>query len=63
MNYALYLLQKEVISDFLNEFCKNESYVGEIFDITPKKLLNKFVNYCKERKGYGMIEIIKGNRK
>jgi len=48
-DYAHYLERKEIINDFLNEFCKNESYVGEIFDITPRKLLEGFTIYYKKR--------------
>ena len=46
-DYAHYLERKEIINDFLNEFCENESYVGEIFDITPRKLLEDFTIYYK----------------
>ena len=48
-DYAQYLQRKEIVNDFLNGLCKNESYVGEIFDMKPRELLNKFVIYCKER--------------
>ncbi len=48
-DYAHYLQRKEIIDDFLNEFCKKESYIGEIFDIEPRKLLEKFTIYYKKR--------------
>ena len=46
-DYAYRLEREEIISDFLGEFCKQESYFGEIFDITPKELLRKFFAYYK----------------
>ncbi len=48
-DYAHYLQRKEIIGDFLDEFCKKTSYVGEIFDITPRELLEKFTVYYKKR--------------
>lgn len=42
-------MNKELIKSFLNEICDKAKYVGEIFDITPSELLERFVDYCEER--------------
>lgn len=48
-DYVHHLRQKEMIGDFLNEFCEKASYTGEIFDISPKELLMKFIVYYDKR--------------
>lgn len=41
-------MNKALIESFLNEICDKAKYVGEIFDITPSDLLERFVDYCEK---------------
>ena len=41
-------MNKVLIEGFLNEIVDKAKYAGEIFDITPSDLLERFVDYCEK---------------